>query len=90
MKGILKWFKNSSKMKRWIFLCVIGIALVLFGMATILDSESLTTKKVFLVVGCFIVGFTSIVLSIIYMQKLKMQKNTKPASSSSSTLTPYL
>lgn len=73
MKGILKWLKNSSKMKRWIFLCVVGISLVLFGMATILDSESLTTLKVILVVGCFIIGFTSIVISIIFMQKRTLE-----------------
>ena len=73
MKGILKWFKNSSKMKRWIFLCVIGITLVLFGMAKILASETLTTGKVFLVVICFIIGFTSIVLSIIFMQKRTLE-----------------
>ena len=73
MKGILKWLKNSSKMKRWIFLCVVGISLVLFGMATILDSESLTTLKVLLVVGCFIIGFTSIVISIIFMQKRTLE-----------------
>ena len=73
MKGILRWLKNSSKMKRWIFLCVVGISLVLFGMATILDSESLTTLKVLLVVGCFIIGFTSIVISIIFMQKRTLE-----------------
>ena len=73
MKGILKWLKNSSKMKRWMFLCVVGISLVLFGMATILDSESLTTLKVLLVVGCFIIGFTSIVISIIFMQKRTLE-----------------
>ena len=73
MNGILKWLKNSSKMKRWMLLCVVGISLVLFGMATILDSESLTTLKVFLVVGCFIIGFTSIVLSIIFMQKRTLE-----------------
>ena len=73
MNGILKWLKNSSKMKRWIFLCVVGISLVLFGMATILDSESLTTLKVILVVGCFIIGFTSIVISIIFMQKRTLE-----------------
>ncbi len=73
MNGILKWLKNSSKMKRWIFLCVVGISLVLFGMATIIDSESLTTLKVILVVGCFIIGFTSIVISIIFMQKRTLE-----------------
>ena len=91
MKGILKWLKNSSKMKRWMFLCVVGISLVLFGMATILDSESLTTLKVFLVVGCFIIGFTSIVLSIIFMQKrtlelLVEQSDTRKEKSNVNTL----
>ena len=70
MKGLLKWFKNSSKMKRWILLCVVGIVLVLFGMSNILASESLSTKRVLLVIACFIIGFTSIVLSIIFMQNV--------------------
>ena len=91
MNGILKWLKNSSKMKRWMLLCVVGISLVLFGMATILDSESLTTLKVFLVVGCFIIGFTSIVLSIIFMQKrtlelLVEQSDTRKEKSNVNTL----
>ena len=91
MNGILQWLKNSSKMKRWMLLCVVGITLVLFGMATILDSESLTTLKVFLVVGCFIIGFTSIVLSIIFMQKrtlelLVEQSDTRKEKSNVNTL----
>ena len=27
MKGFFKWFSNSTKMKRWIFLILIGIVL---------------------------------------------------------------
>ena len=38
MKGFFKWFSNSTKMKRWIFLILIGIVLACYGMSSISDS----------------------------------------------------
>ena len=36
MKGLLQWFKSSSKMKRWMFLILLGIILVCYGISKIL------------------------------------------------------
>ena len=37
--GILQWFKNSSKMKRWIFLILIGVVFTSMGIAKIMVSN---------------------------------------------------
>ena len=41
MKGILHWFKSSSKMKRWIFLILVGIVLTCYGIAKILVQKEM-------------------------------------------------
>ena len=33
MKGLLQWFKASSKMKRWMLLILVGIVLTCYGIA---------------------------------------------------------
>lgn len=71
MKGFLKWFKSKAKMKRWILLIIIGTLLACYGMAKLinLDKESLEINEVPIVVTSFIIGFTAIVLGIVFMQK---------------------
>ena len=39
MKGFMQWFKSSNKMKRWMFLILIGILLACYGLAKILVME---------------------------------------------------
>ena len=36
MKGFFRWFKSSTKMKRWMLLILVGIVLACYGMAEIL------------------------------------------------------
>ena len=36
MKGLHSWLKNSSKMKRWILLILVGIIFVSYGIASII------------------------------------------------------
>ena len=43
MKGLFEWFKDSSKMKRWILLILIGVVLTSFGMANIIVSTDAIT-----------------------------------------------
>lgn len=71
MKGFLKWFKSKAKMKRWIFLIILGVVLACYGMARLinLDKERLEINEVPIVVISFIIGFTAIVLGIVFMQK---------------------
>ena len=45
MKGLKELFKNSSKMKRWVFLIIIGVILVSYGIANIITSQNAITFK---------------------------------------------
>ena len=53
MRNILHWFKDSSKMKRWIMLILVGVVFTSYGMASlIVSNESITfidkyNKKIF-------------------------------------------
>lgn len=43
--GILKWFKSGTKMKRWMFLILLGIVLVCYEIATIMTSQNLSAFR---------------------------------------------
>lgn len=74
MKGLLEWFKNSSKMKRWILLILIGVVLVSYGIANIITSNnSITFKHASKIIIFFTLGFTSVILGLIYLNKRTME-----------------
>ena len=74
MKGIFYWFKDSSKMKRWIMLILVGVIFASFGMANlIIHNESLTFIQAAKIIAYFVVGFTCVVLGIIYINKRNME-----------------
>ena len=41
MNGFFKWFKSGAKIKRWIFLMLIGIVLVCYGIAKVLVTDEM-------------------------------------------------
>lgn len=69
MKGFLKWFKSGTKMKRWMFLILLGIALSCFGVSEIIAMKSLSIFELIKVTLMFIVGFLFIVVGLVYSQK---------------------
>ena len=73
MKGILHWFKSSSKLKRWIILILIGIVLTCYGIAKILVQREMNFLDVGKVVITFVVGFTFIVLGLVLLNKRNME-----------------
>ncbi len=74
MKGLLEWLKNSSKMKRWILLILIGVVLVSYGIASIITSNnSITFKHAAKIIIFFTLGFTSVILGLIYLNKRTME-----------------
>ena len=42
MKGFFAWFKNSTKMKRWLMMILAGIVLLCYGIAQILVKNEMT------------------------------------------------
>ena len=73
MKKFLSWFKNSTRIKRWIFLILIGIVLTCFGISKILSSERLEITDLILIIATFVAGFTCFVLGIIYIQRRNLE-----------------
>ena len=74
MKGIFHWFKDSSKMKRWIMLILVGVVLVSYGMANmIVSTEAITFKQAAKIIIYFVIGFTCVVLGLIYINKRNME-----------------
>ena len=73
MKGFLKWFNSSSKMKRWMLLIVIGIILSCYGIAEILVLKEMSFMEVGKIIVVFIVGFLSIVIGLVGLNKRTLE-----------------
>lgn len=73
MKGLLQWFKASSKIKRWIFLILIGIILACYGLAEVLVMKEISFQEVLKVIIIFVVGFVSIVLGLVHLNKRTLE-----------------
>ena len=73
MNGLGHWLKSSSKMKRWIFLILVGIVLTCYGIAKILVQKEMEIADAGKVVVIFVIGFTCIVLGLIFLNKRNME-----------------
>lgn len=73
MKGFFKWFKQKTKMKRWIILILIGIILCCYGMAEILTSQQMDFGNLAKIIGVFVVGFISVIIGIISIQRRTLE-----------------
>lgn len=73
MKGFFQWFKASSKMKRWMFLILVGIILICYALAEILVTKEISIEEVAEIAIIFIIGFISIVLGLIFLNKRTLE-----------------
>lgn len=73
MNGFFKWFKSNTKMKRWIFLILLGIILLLFSISNILVVKELDFNQIGKIVITFILGFVAIVIGIVCIQKRTLE-----------------
>lgn len=73
MSGLMQWFKSSNKMKRWMLLILIGIILACYGLSKILVMKEISFGEVGQVVAIFVVGFVSIVLGLIFLNKRTLE-----------------
>lgn len=73
-KGIFYWFKDSSKMKRWMMLILVGVVFASFGMSSmIVSTDTITFMQAGKIILYFVIGFTCIVLGLIYLNKRTME-----------------
>lgn len=73
MKGFLGWFKGSTKIKRWMFLILVGIVLVCYGISEILVLNEISLNEVAKIVAMFVLGFTCVILGLVYIQKRTLE-----------------
>ena len=73
MNGFLKWFKSSTKMKRWLLMILVGVILACYGIAKILVTKEMGFVELAQIAGAFVVGFTCIVLGFIFTQKRTLE-----------------
>lgn len=69
MKGFFKWFKFSTKMKRWILLILLGVVLASAGVSKVIVAEEISFQEVSIAIALFVTGFTAIILGIVFCQK---------------------
>ena len=73
MEGFFKWFKSSTKVKRWILLMLIGIVLVCYGIAEVIVTNEMSFVKLAKIVVIFVCGFIFTVFSIINIQRRTLE-----------------
>ena len=73
MKGFFTWFKSSTKVKRWILLILIGIALCCYGFSRILVQTELNFTDLLIIIGSFVAGFVCVVIGIVFIQKRTLE-----------------
>ena len=69
MLGFFKWFKSGTRMKRWLFLILLGIILLCYGIATIIDMQEISVVNLIITIALSVVGFIMVIVGIIYSQK---------------------
>ena len=74
MRNFLHWFKDSSKMKRWIMLILVGVVFTSYGMGSLIVSkESISLIQAIKIVIYFVICFTCVVLGLIFINKRTME-----------------
>ncbi len=76
MKGFFRWFRSGARMKRWIFLILVGMLIAFYGVAKILEGEGdgrLDFAPLAQYVIYFVVGFIFVILGMIHMQKRTLE-----------------
>ncbi len=73
MKSFFEWFKSSAKVKRWMFLIVLGIALACYGFTQVLVAEEMSFQELGKIIGAFVIGFVLVVVGIIFIQKRNLE-----------------
>lgn len=69
MLGFFKWFKSGTRMKRWMFVILVGIILLCYGIATIIDMKEISIASLIFTIFLSVAGFMLVIVGIIYSQK---------------------
>ena len=72
---ILKWFKQGTKMKRWMLVILIGVVLICYSIAQILVYETVeaTALEIGKIIVTFVAGFLILVSGIVFLNKRTLE-----------------
>lgn len=74
MKGFFRWFKSGAKMKRWILLILVGVALTCYGMVKVITPpETIGFGELAKAVVAFVIGATALVIGIVFIQRRTLE-----------------
>ncbi len=73
MKSFINWFKASTKVKRWILLIVVGVALISYAFANIIVADEISFVDLGKTIAMFVAGFVCVVTSVIFIQKRNLE-----------------
>ncbi len=73
MNGFIKWFDSKSKLKRWMLLILIGIALVCYGTAEILILKEMSFGELAKIIATFVLGVIAIIYALIGLNKRTLE-----------------
>lgn len=73
MKGFLTWFRSSTKLKRWMLLILVGIALTCYGVSKVIIMQEMSFIEMGKIVISFVAGFIMIILGLVYIQKRTLE-----------------
>lgn len=73
MNGFMQWFKGNSKLKRWMLLILVGVALMCYGTAEILVLKELSFTELAKIIVTFVIGVVAIVLGLVFINKRTLE-----------------
>ncbi|MBQ9267612.1 MAG: YvcK family protein [Clostridia bacterium] len=71
--NFLEWFGSGLRIKRWIFLVVLGTVLLAYGFASILTLETMEVSRLIVIGFAFVLGIAAIVTGFIMAQRRILQ-----------------
>ncbi len=73
MSGLGEWFGRRLKMKRWLFLVLVGAGMLSYSIAQILTNQELALYNSIIYALMFIFGFVAIIIGFIMAQRRLLQ-----------------
>lgn len=69
MNNIIEWFGSGLKLKRYFLLIIAGVAILSYSIAKFISSEELQLMELVVCIVCFVLGFTSVIMSFVLSQR---------------------
>lgn len=73
MKGLFNWLKSNTKIKRWLFLILIGIIFFCFAISNIIVDKETDFQDLIFIIISFVIGFLCTIIGIIHIQRRTLE-----------------